>query len=187
MIAWCFAINYPEMVNKIVVLNCPHPTAFCDYIGQHLTQLIKSSYLFFFQVPWLPEFMLTINDFKALKYLFTSQSTGIRRKDCRMTADEIEAYLYVFSQPGAFIGPLSHYRNIFSSLPLNQNEVISPTLLLWGENEVFLEFGAAEATQAYVKNHFRLNIVPGASHWLQQDQPEVVNNLIWAFLKEEAK
>ncbi|XP_067892456.1 epoxide hydrolase 4 [Heterodontus francisci] len=185
LIAWCFAIYYPEMVNKIVILNCPHPTAFCDYMVRHPSQLIKSSYLFFFQVPWLPEFVLTISDFKVLKYLFTSQSTGIRTKGCRMTSDEIEAYLYIFSQPGAFSGPLSHFRNIFSSLPLNQNEVMSPTLLLWGEKEEFLEFGMAEVTKTYVRNRFRLSVVPEASHWLQQDQPEVVNNLIWAFLKED--
>ncbi|XP_078264335.1 epoxide hydrolase 4 isoform X2 [Rhinoraja longicauda] len=183
LIAWCFAIYYPEMLNKIIILNCPHPAVFCDYVMRHPSQLIKLSYFFFCQVPWLPEFALTINDFKVLKYLFTSQSTGIRTKECRMTADEIEAYLYIFSQRGAFSGPLDHFRNVFS-LPLSQNEVVSPTLLLWGEKEGFLEFRMAQLSKSYVRNYFRLHVVPEASHWLQQDQPQLVNRLIWAFLKE---
>ncbi|XP_055497375.1 epoxide hydrolase 4 [Leucoraja erinacea] len=184
LIAWCFAIYYPEMLNRVIILNCPHPAVFSDYVMRHPSQLIKSSYFFFCQVPWLPEFALTMNDFKVLKYLFTSQSTGIRSKECRMTADEMEAYLYIFSQRGAFSGPLDHFRNVFSSLPLNQNEVVSPTLLLWGEKEGFMEFRMAQLSKSYVRNCFRLHVVPEASHWLQQDQPQLVNRLIWAFLKE---
>ncbi|KAK6484325.1 epoxide hydrolase 4 [Huso huso] len=184
MIAWLFAIHYPEMVNKLIVLNCPHPTVFTDYTLHHPSQLMKSSYFFFFQLPRFPEFMFTINDFKAIKYLFTSQTTGIGRKGCRLTSEDMEAYMYVFSQPGALTGPLNYYRNAFSFLPLKQQEVKSPVLLLWGERDAFLEQEMAEISRLYIKNHFRLNIISGASHWLQQDQPDIVNTLIWTFLKE---
>lgn len=71
-----------------------------------------------------------------------------------------------------------------SSLPLSQNHVRSPVLLLWGEQDAFLEQEMAEACRLYIRNHFRLNIISGASHWLQQDQPDIVNTLIWTFLKE---
>ncbi|KAG2461221.1 epoxide hydrolase 4 [Polypterus senegalus] len=184
MIAWLFAIYYPEMVNKLIVLNCPHPSAFIDYTLRHPSQLKKSSYFFFFQLPRLPELMLSINDFKAIKYLFTSHTTGIGRKGCRLTSGDVEAYLYVFSQPGALTGPLNYYRNVFSFLPLNQQDVKSPVLLLWGERDAFLEQEMAENSKLYIKNHFRINMISGASHWLQQDQPDIVNTLIWTFLKE---
>ncbi|MBN3293683.1 BRDT protein, partial [Polypterus senegalus] len=214
MIAWLFAIYYPEMVNKLIVLNCPHPSAFIDYTLRHPSQLKKSSYFFFFQLPRLPELMLSINDFKAIKYLFTSHTTGIGRKGCRLTSGDVEAYLYVFSQPGALTGPLNYYRNVFSLidispclsfrvskfypnisknfgkrifalfLPLNQQDVKSPVLLLWGERDAFLEQEMAENSKLYIKNHFRINMISGASHWLQQDQPDIVNTLIWTFLKE---
>ncbi|XP_006001130.1 epoxide hydrolase 4 [Latimeria chalumnae] len=184
LIAWMIAVYYPEMVAKLVILNFPHPTVFTEYILQHPSQFIKSSYYFFFQVPWVPEFMFTINDFKSLKYLFTSHTTGIGRRGCRLTKEDIDAYLYVFSQSGALTGPINHYRNIFSCLPLKKHEVTSPTLLLWGEKDAFLELDMAEITKRHVKNHFRLSIVSGASHWLQQDQPDVVNKLIWTFLKD---
>uniref|UniRef100_A0A8C9FB75 Epoxide hydrolase 4 n=1 Tax=Pavo cristatus TaxID=9049 RepID=A0A8C9FB75_PAVCR len=185
MIAWLVAICYPEMVTKLIVVNFPHPSVFTEYILRHPSQLIKSGYYFFFQMPWFPEFMFTVNDFKVLKSLFTSQTTGIGRKGCRLTAEDIEAYLYVFSQPGALTGPINHYRNIFSCLPLQQHEVIMPTLLLWGERDAFMEVEMAEITRIYVKNHFRLTILSEASHWLQQDQPDIVNKLIWTFLKED--
>ncbi|CAI5639027.1 epoxide hydrolase 4 isoform X2 [Oreochromis niloticus] len=183
-IAWLFAIHYPEMVTKLIVLNCPHPSVFTDYALRHPSQLLKSSHYFFFQLPRFPELMLSINDFKALKALFTSRSTGIGRKGRWLTAEDLEAYLYALSQPGALTGALNYYRNVFSSLPLSHNHVRSPVLLLWGERDAFLEQEMAEACRLYIRNHFRLNIISGASHWLQQDQPDIVNTLIWTFLKE---
>ncbi|KAG9341506.1 hypothetical protein JZ751_019011 [Albula glossodonta] len=163
IISWLFAIHYPEMVTKLIVLNCPHPSVFTEYCLRSPSQLLKSSYIFFFQLPRFPEFMLSINDFKALKCLFTSRSTGIGRKGCWLTSEDMEAYLF---------------------LPLTQQDVKSPVLLLWGERDAFLELDMAETCRLYIKNHFRLNIISGASHWLQQDQPDIVNTLIWTFLKE---
>uniref|UniRef100_A0A1A8B4X9 Epoxide hydrolase 4 n=1 Tax=Nothobranchius furzeri TaxID=105023 RepID=A0A1A8B4X9_NOTFU len=112
-IAWLFAIHYPEMVTKLIVLNCPHPSVFTDYALRHPSQLLKSSHFFFFQLPRFPELMLSINDFKALKALFTSRNTGIGRKGRWLTAEDLEAYLYALSQPGALTGALNYYRNVF--------------------------------------------------------------------------
>uniref|UniRef100_A0A3P8VF50 Epoxide hydrolase 4 n=2 Tax=Cynoglossus semilaevis TaxID=244447 RepID=A0A3P8VF50_CYNSE len=184
-IAWIFAIHYPEMVSKLVVLNCPHPSVFTDYALRHPSQLLKSSHFFFFQLRHFPELMLSINDFKAVKSLFTSRSSGIGRKGRWLTAEDLEAYLYALSQPGALTGALNYYRNVFSFFPLSQKHVRSPVLLLWGEHDTFLEQEMAETCRIYIRNHFRLNIITGASHWLQQDQPEIVNTLMWTFLKEK--
>ncbi|XP_053549983.1 epoxide hydrolase 4 [Bombina bombina] len=185
MIAWLIAICYPEMVTKLIVLSFPHPTVFTEYILRHPSQLIKSGYYFFFQMPWFPEFMYTVNDYKILKDLFTSKATGIRKRGCRFTEEDMEAYLYIFSQPGALSGPLNHFRNIFSCLPLKHHQVTMPTLLMWGEDDAFVEVEMAELTRVYVKNYFQLSVLSHASHWLQQEQPELVNTLIWTFLEED--
>ncbi|CAL8273625.1 unnamed protein product [Arctogadus glacialis] len=155
-----------------------------DYALRHPSQLLKCSSFFFYQLPRLPELMLSINDFKALKALFTSRSTGIGGKGRWLSSEDMEAYLYALSQPGALTGALNYYRNVFSSLPLTQQCVRSPVLLLWGECDAFLEQGMAEACRLYIRNHFRLNIISGAGHWLQQDQPDIVNTLMWTFIKE---
>uniref|UniRef100_A0A8C5R1I5 Epoxide hydrolase 4 n=1 Tax=Leptobrachium leishanense TaxID=445787 RepID=A0A8C5R1I5_9ANUR len=185
MIAWLVAICYPEMVTRLIIMSFPHPTVFTEYILQQPSQLLKSGYYFFFQMPWFPELVYTINDYKVLKDLFTSQNTGIGKHGCRLTEEELEAYIYVFSQPGALYGPLNHYRNIFSCLPLKIHQVTMPTLLLWGEEDAFVEVEMADLTREYVQNYFQLSILSKASHWIQQDQPELVNNLIWTFLKED--
>ncbi|XP_013930622.1 PREDICTED: epoxide hydrolase 4-like [Thamnophis sirtalis] len=72
-------------------------------------------------------------------------------------------------------------------LPLQHNEVTMPTLLVWGEKDPFMEVEMAEITRMYVKNQFRLTVLSEASHWLQEDQPDIVNKLIWTFLKEESR
>ncbi|KAM8930037.1 epoxide hydrolase 4 [Pelodytes ibericus] len=185
MIAWLVAICYPETVTRLIILSFPHPTVFTEYTLRHPSQLIKSGYYFFSQMPWFPELMYTVNDYKILKDLFTSKSTGIGKHGCRLTEDELYAYLYIFSQPGALCGPLNHFRNIFSCLPLKIHQVTMPTLLLWGEDDAFVNVEMADMTREYVKNYFQLSILSKASHWLQQDQPELVNNLIWTFLKED--
>ncbi|KAG7271355.1 hypothetical protein CRUP_006847 [Coryphaenoides rupestris] len=161
---------------------------YLDYALRHPSQLLKCSWFFFFQLPRLPELMLSINDFKALKSLFTSRSTGIGRKGRWLSSEDLEAYLYALSQPGALTGALNYYRNGIEpaarSLPLSQQCVRSPVLLLWGERDAFLEQGMAEACRLHIRNHFRLNIISGAGHWLQQDQPDIVNTLMWTFIKE---
>lgn len=75
----------------------------------------------------------------------------------------------------------------YSCLPLRHHMVTIPTLLLWGEKDAFMEVEMAEVTKIYVKNYFRLTILSEASHWLQQEQPDIVNKLIWTFLKEETR
>ncbi|KAL7984926.1 hypothetical protein Chor_003496 [Crotalus horridus] len=187
MIAWLVAICYPEMVTKLIVVNFPHPSVFTEYIVQRPSQMIKSANYYFFQMPWFPELIFSINDFKVLKNILTSHSSRIGKKSCGLTAEDIEAYLYVFSQPGALTGPINHYRNLFSCLPLQHHEITMPTLLVWGEKDPFMEVEMAEITRIYVKKQFRLTVLSEASHWLQEDQPDIVNKLIWTFLKEESR
>ncbi|XP_069783414.1 epoxide hydrolase 4-like [Narcine bancroftii] len=187
ILAWNFAIGNPEMVEKLIILNAPYPTSFHRYMRCHLSQLLKSSYIFFFQVPKLPEFFMQMDDFKVLKNVYMSKQMGIKNKNCRLTEEELEAYVYSFSQPGALVGPHNYYRNIFSNLPAKCHDVTAPTLVIWGDKDGALEIGLTAHMEQYVHNVFQLKVVPGASHWVQQDQPDVVNKLIWTFLEESNK
>ncbi|XP_068599694.1 BTB/POZ domain-containing protein 8 [Brachionichthys hirsutus] len=113
-VAWLFAIHHPEMAEKQSIDYHGHnPDELDHYALRHPSQLLKSSNFFFFQLPCFPELMLSINDFKALKALFTSRSTGIGRNGRWLTAEDLEAYLYALSQPGALTGALNYYRNVF--------------------------------------------------------------------------
>ncbi|XP_043940360.1 epoxide hydrolase 3 [Protopterus annectens] len=187
ILAWSFAVYHPEMVDKLIVMNAPHLTAFKEYLFRHPSQLLKSIYIFFFQVPKLPELVISLNDFSMLKEVMTDSQRGIRSKTHQLTVEDIEAYLYVFSQPGALTGPLNYYRNIFSSFSAKRQDVTVPTLLIWGEKDAFLELGMLPYIEQYVQKQLQKYVVPEASHWVQQDQPEVVNKLMWSFLKQKIK
>ncbi|XP_034091498.1 epoxide hydrolase 4 [Gymnodraco acuticeps] len=177
-IAWLFAIQYPEMVTKLIVLNSPHPSVFTDYALRHPSQLLKSSHFFFYQLPRFPELMFSINDFKVVCCV------GLSTFKVKVVCASILCVLCVHAHAFICIVVCCMISHVLSSLPLSQNHVRSPVLLLWGERDAFFEQEMAEACRLYIRNHFRLNIISGASHWLQQDQPDIVNTLIWTFLKE---
>nr|XP_015204444.1 PREDICTED: epoxide hydrolase 4-like [Lepisosteus oculatus] len=121
---------------------------------------------------------------QLVRSLMTGRWVGIQNRARRLTEQELEAYLYQLSQPGGLAGPLSYYRSLCSDTPLRHQDVGVACLLLWGEADAFLGPGLARASRAYMRGSCAVRIVPGCSHWVQQDQPEAVNGLIWAFLRE---
>ncbi|MBN3324209.1 EPHX4 hydrolase, partial [Atractosteus spatula] len=183
-LAWHFAMEHPGLVRRLVVMSAPHPSAWRDYILRHPCQLLRCSHSSFFQIPFLPELTLPLEDFQLVRSLMTGRWVGIQNRARRLTEPELEAYLYQLSQPGGLAGPLSYYRSLCSDTPLRHQDVGVACLLLWGEADAFLGPGLARASRAYMRGSSAVRIVPGCSHWVQQDQPEAVNGLIWAFLRE---
>lgn len=175
-IAWSFAYAYPEMLHKLIVLNIPHPAKFKTGITNP-EQLMKSWYIFFFQLPWLPETMIAWDNYKLVADLFRSQGC--------FTETDIEAYVQAIAQPGALTAMLNYYRhfaqsNLFS--PNTYSSVLTvPTLMIWGENDQALGKELTYGTQELV-NDFTIKYIPNCSHWVQNEQPQLVNNYIQEFL-----
>jgi epoxide hydrolase 4 len=177
-IAWFFAYAHPEMIEKLIILNLPHPAKFSQGL---LTpqQLLRSSYMFLFQLPALPEFLLQSFDYQTIPQ--TLQGTAFNKN--AFTASDLDAYKKAAAKPGALTAMLNYYRNNLTQFLPNKNwEILPvPTLMIWGENDTALGKELTYGTDAYVSN-FQIQYIPNCGHWVQQEQPQLVNQYMRNFL-----
>ncbi len=169
-IAWCFAYAHPEMVERLIVLNIPHPAKFATGLTKP-QQLLRSSYIFFFQLPFLPELQLKLNNYQALETAFKGMAVN---KDAFSQAD-IDAYKQAVAKPGALTAMLNYYRNMFRHGFINRSWGVLdvPTLMVWGEKDTALGKELTYGTENFVQD-FQIKYIPNCSHWVQQEQPQLV-------------
>lgn len=177
-IAWFFAYAHPEMVERLIILNLPHPAKFAQglYTPQ---QLLRSWYIFFFQLPLLPELLLQFSDFQVIER--TIQGTAFNKS--AFTSADLNAYKDAAAKSGAIAAMLNYYRNNFQKFIFNQKWGILdvPTLMIWGENDTALGKELTYDTTNYV-NNLKIRYIPRCGHWVQQEQPEIVNQYIKEYL-----
>jgi len=174
VVAWCFAAQQYCPLDRLVIMNDPHPLCFRAAL-KHWRQMRKSWYVAFFQLPRLPERMLTMNGGAVVRRMFGGVA---------LPPDVLAVYTRQITEPGAATAMLNWYRAIRlrSSRTLNLAQVIDvPTLLVWGERDLALDPICLNGTEGYVRD-LRVKRLPGVSHWAQQDAPQVVNELLREFL-----
>jgi pimeloyl-ACP methyl ester carboxylesterase len=179
MIAWCFAYAYPELLERLVVLNIPHPARFAEGLRTP-QQLLRSWYIFFFQLPILPELLIQLDDYRVLEQVFR----GMAVNKSAFTDADIEFYKNAFAKRGALTAAINYYRNAFQQgfmRPHTWNILEVPTLMIWGEDDPPLGKELSYGTEKYVQD-FRIRYIPRCSHWVQQEQPQLVNQFIREFL-----
>ncbi|MEH1933509.1 MAG: alpha/beta hydrolase [Nostoc sp.] len=178
-IAWSFAYTHPKMLERLIILNLPHPAKFSQGLRTP-QQLLRSYYVFVFQLPWIPELLLQSSDYQAIETIF--KGTAVNKS--AFSKADIDAYKDAAAKRGALTAMLNYYRNIFQQRMLNSNwgvlEVL--TLMIWGENDTALGKELTYDTAAYVRD-FQIKYIPNCGHWVQQEQPELVNHYIREFLK----
>ncbi len=180
VIAWQFAIQKIRPLTQLVICNVPHPEPMRALIKSSWAQMKKSWYVFFFKIPHLPEKLLGRNGAAAIAQIF--QNTAVDKSN--FSPDVAEVYRQNADQPGALTAMVNYYRALlkFPSDRAQDKGIIDvPTLMLWGEEDVALEKASTYGTEEYVSN-FRIRYLPGVSHWVQQEAPEVCNVMIEAFL-----
>lgn len=94
VIGWNFVQNHMNMIDKYVMMGAPSAAAWQKVMVSGLNQFRKSWYIFYFQMPRLPEFTISLNDYVALKAIGSGKITE------RFTENDLEAYKYTFSRPG---------------------------------------------------------------------------------------
>ncbi|MGF1538083.1 MAG: alpha/beta fold hydrolase [Elainellaceae cyanobacterium] len=175
-IAWSFAYDYPSLVQRLIVMNIPHPNLFMAGLRTP-QQLMRSWYMFLFQLPWVPEFLLSSNNYQAIEQMFTEGSINKQA----FTPEDVAEYKRAVSQPGALTAMLNYYRNIFSLSGDRSGVLAMPTLMIWGEEDIALGKELTYGTERYVRN-FQIHYIPNCGHWVQNEQPQLVNQYMWAFL-----
>lgn len=179
-LAYAFAMMRPEMTARLAVLNCPHPDIFGRAIAEgDIEQMKKSWYMFFFQLPAVPEALLAAGDFRLLKRLAYDHSRRgtFRRRD-------LARYCEAFARPGALTGALNWYRAMFRRPQGGRvyPTIAAPTLVVWGTGDHFLGAPLLKGMRRHFRGPFTLVRLPGVSHWVQQEAPRRVNELLLRFL-----
>jgi len=180
--AWSLASFHPDRVKSLTTMNAPHPNAYLDAVKSLSSQLFKSWYIYMFQIPRFPEWILSRNNYAAIRRIFAQVPAEY------MTPEDVEHYVAAMARPGALSAAIGWYRAVpgqtrkhGGSLPNPRIEV--PTLVLWGEQDFALDVACNKTLDRYVPD-LRVEYLPEASHWVQIDHPEAVNESLLSFLAE---
>ena len=173
IIAWYLAMRQPARIRKLVIINAPHPTRYLQELRGG-SQLLRSSYVGFFQLPFIPELVLSSFHFALIK------------GRAARSAEERERYEEALSQPGALNAALNYYRAAVRGLltgttPRAQNVIAVPTLVLWGERDPVLGSKLVDGLEAHAADvqviRFR-----DVGHFPHIDAAERVNEELLTYL-----
>jgi epoxide hydrolase 4 len=181
VIAWALALRSPAAIDRLAILNAPHPHIFRRRVLRP-PQLFRSWYVFLFQIPRLPEWLLSRRDFVALRRLLRD---AVPRDPS--AAERVEALVSAFRPPGALRAAIDYYRAArarggakVASAP-GDGMVAVPTLVLWGARDPALGLELTHQLARYVPD-LRLRVLPAAAHWIQHEEPDTVTRELLAFL-----
>lgn len=180
-VAWWVAAKYPDRLSKMVVINVPHWAVMQKHLRSNLNQLLKSWYIFFFQIPRIPEILARQCDWSYLTKLLKNSS-----RQNTFTNSDLDKYRKAWSQPKAFRSMLNWYRSFVQKPPTppSNPRITVPTLLIWGAKDRFLGREMAQPSIDLCDDG-RLVLIEESTHWVQHEEADRVNELISSFFSEE--
>lgn len=207
-VAWSFAMERPAMTRKLVVMNCPHPAVLAQHFQGNLRQLTRSWYMFFFQIPWLPEFLMGMSH--AWPVGNAVRQSAIQKH--AITDEDVQRLRDAASHAGALRSAINYYRAAFRDqnaqgmlpdvlrrffhgdreLPPPRRtfddwpKITAPTMLIWGEQDVALGKELTFGLEPLVPGGIDVRYVPDSGHWVQQERPDLVNRWLLEFLADVA-
>jgi pimeloyl-ACP methyl ester carboxylesterase len=182
VIAWYFAMRQVRPLQHLVIMNVPHPAVMERAMRGR--QLFRSWYALFFQVPWLPEKLLSLGGHRAIGDAFRNMAID----KSRFPEEVLRVYREQAARPGALTAMLNYYRALVRGggaarqRRLGYPLITTPTLMIWGEQDAALGKETTYGTERHASN-LTLRYLPQVSHWVQQEAPEAVNEILSAWLR----
>src|SRR5580698_5706101 len=187
-VAWSFAIAHPEYLEKLIIINCPHPAILARELAENPAQQKASQYMLLFRSPQAEQ-TLAANNYAFL----VNGILGDGLKTGAFTEADKQAYIAAWSQPGALTGGLNYYRaaNLGPPSPdapagppadLTNMVVKVPTLVIWGEKDTALLPGNLDGMDKFVPD-LTVKRIPDGSHWVIHEKPALVNGYIREFIR----
>jgi pimeloyl-ACP methyl ester carboxylesterase len=159
-VAWAVAAHHPDSLRSLTAVSVAHPGAFAKSMLSS-SQILKSYYMLLFQLPFVPERML-------------SRQGGFGEKMLRaagMTRPMIQTFRREIVADGALRGGLGYYRSMFLSPSEFGRKISVPTTYIWSDRDTALVRRGAELTPQFMKGPYELEVFEGASHWLPDERP----------------
>jgi len=184
IIAWLFATRRIRPLSHLIICNVPHPVPAQRAFRQHLEQLKRSWYMLFFQLPWLPEWLLGRQGARGVGQAIRGSVVN----PANFSDEVVDVYVRNADRPGALTAMINYYRALLRGggarrqARLGYPVIETPTLLIWGEDDVALTKETTYGTDEVVQD-LTIRYLPRVSHWVQQEAPEIVNPMIAAFLR----
>ena len=185
-VAWAIAQKYPERVSRLAVLQVPLQAAWRANLT--LKQFMRSWYMFFFQIPRLPEWLIARQNFRAIERTFQEK---VGRKNS-FTQQDVERYKEAARQPGALTGAINYYRANFldrlfvrkqTTNKQRDGRVHVPTLFIFGEQDFAIIPETVRGLEKYIDADYREVRIRDSGHWVQNEAAEEVNAALLEFLK----
>ena len=174
-LAYCLAAEHPELVKKLIVLNAGHPELFRKAL-KRFEQLRRSWYMFLFQLPWLPEWLLKRRSALSLAL------RGMEVRRGAFSEQDLDRHVRLMRLPGVAHAALCYYRAAFRAPVRARNRIFQRTLVLWGDQDQALSGALLLQTLAEHVPNVRVQRFSAAGHWLHRDLPEVVTEHVVDFL-----
>jgi pimeloyl-ACP methyl ester carboxylesterase len=186
-VAWAIAQRYPEVVSKLAALQVPPPKAWQTNFT--LRQFLASWYMFFFQLPRIPEWWARANDFARVEQMYRETSF----RPGAFTAADLSVYKEALSQPGALTSSVNYYRaNVFRSLFArkdkssgSEEKIQVPTLFIYGELDTAVLPTTVRGLERFVDAPYYEVRIPDSGHWVQNEAVAEVNTALLDFLDKE--
>jgi pimeloyl-ACP methyl ester carboxylesterase len=178
LVAWPLVARHAHRVRRLVILSAPHADTVTGEMIRHPMQLARSSYVAFFQLPWIAEAALRFDRFAALRHALTSSARA-----GTFTPSELNTYVDAWSGDDRLTAMLNYYRALRFPEP-QIGRITTPTLILWGALDTALGIHMARAAKEMCDDA-EVKIRADVSHWLHLEEPDWVTNEIRLFLESD--